>query len=109
MDSATLTEAAEKAGTTPRSIYTWLRTDAAFREAYNTMRANRLQAVADLTAANASEAISTLKEIMADKDERAGARITAARILLDAYLRLTELTDFEIRLSAIEETLSERR
>ena len=104
--SSTLQDAADKAGVATRSIYTWLREDPAFRTAYKDMRSSSLQAVADQTAANVLEAINTLKEIMTDKEERAGARITAARVLLENYIRLTELIDFEARLTAIEEQIS---
>ena len=106
MICSTITEAAEQAGCTPRSIYTWLREDPAFRSAYNEMKGARLRAVSDETAANAFAAINTLKEIMNDPEERAGARLTAARILLDNYVRMTELSDFEQRLTQIEETLA---
>lgn len=102
----TLGEAAKAADVSPRSIYKWLREDPAFIEAYRENRSVMLQLVANETAATAAAAVSTLKEIMNDEEERAGARITAARVLLDAYFKLTELSDFEQRLSAIEEKLA---
>lgn len=106
MTSSTLQDAAESAGVTTRSIYNWLREDAAFRTAYQDMRASSLQAVADKTAANVLEAVDTLSAIMRDKEERAGARITAARVLIENYVRLSELIDFEARLTAIEEQIA---
>lgn len=108
LSCGTLQEAAELAGVAPRSIYTWLREDPAFRSAYDNMKSSCLQNIADKTASNAAAAVDTLKTIMSDDSNTAGARTNAARILLDNYVRLVELVDFEQRLSAVEESLSNR-
>lgn len=47
-------------------------------------------------------ALSTLREIMEDKDEQSQARITAARSVLEYSLKLGERTDIMEQLEALE-------
>lgn len=49
-----------------------------------------------------SPALSTLREIMEDRDEQASARITAARSVLEYSLRLCEQTDILEQLRELE-------
>lgn len=49
-----------------------------------------------------SPALSTLREIMEDKDEQAQARITAARSVLEYSLKLCEQTDILTQLRELE-------
>lgn len=52
-------------------------------------------------------ALSTLREIMEDKDEPAQARITAARSNLEYALKLTEQTDILEQLRELEKWRAE--
>ena len=47
-------------------------------------------------------ALSTLKEVMEDKDIPAAARVNAAKIALDYAVRLTDQNDLADRLAALE-------
>lgn len=49
-----------------------------------------------------SPALSTLREIVEDKDENAQARISAARSILEYSMKLTEQTDILARLTELE-------
>lgn len=49
-----------------------------------------------------SPALSTLREIMEDRDEQAQARITAARSVLEYSLKLCEQTDILEQLRELE-------
>lgn len=50
-------------------------------------------------------ALSTLREIVEDKDEDANARISAARAILSHGMKLTETTDILTRLDELEKSL----
>ena len=53
-------------------------------------------------------ALATLQEIAADKEGPAAVRVQAARSLLDAALKLTEISDIVTRLEALEDLEGER-
>lgn len=105
--SRTLAEASQKAGVSVRSIYNWLREDPGFKDAYNMMRSESMQLVADAVSQRTLEAVEVLAEIMRDKNMPATVRVRSAGIILDRYLRLSELVDFDVRISALEEILSQ--
>ncbi len=109
LSSRSITAAAEKAGVSERSIYTWLREDIEFRTAYQDMRRASLQAASEKIAGSIDEAVSTLSEIMTDNTEKANARVSAAKAILDNFFRVSELVDFDERLSEIERQINEGR
>lgn len=49
-----------------------------------------------------SPALSTLREIMEDREEQASARITAARSILEYAMKLCEQTDILDQLQSLE-------
>ncbi len=51
------------------------------------------------------EARQTLREIMADREAADGARVSAARAVLDASLRLFELVSLSERVSELEQRI----
>lgn len=106
MQSRSLNEASQIAGVPIRTLYSWLHEDTDFMNQYKQMKRESLRAVTDQISEKAVEAVQVLADIMGDPEEKAGARVTSARTILDNYIRLTELTDFEERLSAVEEKLS---
>lgn len=105
MQSRSLSEASQISGVPIRTLYSWLHEDTEFMNQYQQMKRESLQAVTDEISQKAVEAVQVLAEIMGDPEEKAGARVTSARTILDNYIKLTELTDIEQRLTAIEEKL----
>ena len=82
-------KAAEAVGIAPRTFYKRMGTPA-FKAAYSAARADLVrQAVADLNGQMAI-AIATLIEIMTDDTAPAGARVQAARLLMDNAARFTD-------------------
>lgn len=61
-----------------------------------------LEAAAQLLRATISEAIDTLREIMQDSDNAAGARSQAAQAILNAALKYSEYAELERRITALE-------
>ena len=103
--STSIRQASQTAGVSERSIYSWLRNDQEFLTAYQDLRAESLQAVADKVGEKTAEAIEVLSSIMSDENERGSTRIRASQIILETHLRLTEIIDFEQRLRAVEDKL----
>lgn len=103
--SRTLAEASQKSGVSERSLYSWLRDDSDFRGIYDRMRSESLQMVSDKVSQKVMDAIEVLVKIMQDPNISPSVRVRSAGIILDNYLRLSELTDFDLRLTAIEEKL----
>lgn len=82
-------KAAEAVGIAPRTFYKRMGMPA-FKAAYSAARADLVrQAVADLNGQMAI-AIATLIEIMTDDTAPAGARVQAARLLMDNAARFTD-------------------
>jgi len=82
-------KAAEAVGIAPRTFYKRMGTPA-FKAAYSAARADLVrQAVADLNGQMAI-AIATLIEIMTDDTAPAGARVQAARLLMDNAARFSD-------------------
>ena len=70
------------------------------------LEGERLRAVARKAAALGGTAVTVLATIAADKGQPAGARVSAARGLLDTMLKVGELATIEERLAVLEERLA---
>lgn len=82
-------KAAEAVGMNPRTIYKRMGTPT-FKAAYSAARADLVrQAVADLNGQMAL-AVATLVEIMTDAEAPAGARVQAARLLMDNAAKFSD-------------------
>ena len=81
--SSTLTEAAEKAGISRRSLYTYIRQEHDFARAYREIQEAAATAAAEAAEARAAEASSMVESIMNDEDQPAAVRLKAAQIILE--------------------------
>jgi hypothetical protein len=96
-----LQQAVKVVGIADSTAYRWLKM-ASFENAYRAARTEVVrQAVARLQAAS-GKAVSTLVEVMGDKDAGAPARVTAAVKLLEFSLRSLEWAELERRIAALE-------
>lgn len=97
--TATVAAAAEMSGISERTVYRYLR-DPGFRACYREARAAMMdQSVAALQKVSI-EAVAVLRG--AFKSENPHARIRAAKTVLDAMFKGTELVDMEERLRRLE-------
>ncbi len=97
-----IAEAAQVAGIGERTLYTWLN-DKESAEQYRTARREVVgQALAQLQRVS-SLAVTTLSEIMADREAPAGSRVNASKAVLDLALKAVELEDILDRLENLEE------
>ena len=90
MESSTLTEAAEKAGISRRSLYTYIRGDNEFARAYRDLQEMYATAAAESAEARAEEAASVVDSIMRDEAQPAAIRLKAAQIVLETSAKRRE-------------------
>lgn len=94
-------EAAQAVGITKRTLQNYF-DDAEFVSAYNKALRDMVDEAACQARQAISPALSTLREIMENRDEYAGSRIQASRTLLDYALRLTDQFEILERLEKLE-------
>ena len=96
-----VTEAAERAGISPRTAYRYLR-DEAVVQALQSIERELLQTLARRLAALAVRATETLERALRDDGVPWSVRVRAADALLDHAERLAYLARLEERLSELE-------
>lgn len=91
LESGTLTEAAEKAGISRKTLYNYIRDDAAFGLAYRTARDE--MAIVQMETLNNGTARATrlLLELMDDEEQPASIRIKAAQTIISATAKQYEI------------------
>jgi hypothetical protein len=72
------------------------------------LESERLRGVARKAAALGGSAVTVLATIAADKAQPAAARVSAARGLLDAMLKVGELADLAERVAALETSFASK-
>lgn len=82
IDSNSLTEAAEKAGISRKTLYTYLHTDKDFARAYEAMREQQILESIDAVSVDREKAHSVIREILGDKEQPAAVRLKAAEMVL---------------------------
>jgi phage terminase small subunit len=96
-----ITEAAAQCGLADVTLRRWLKQEpfqAAYREA---RRAVVQQAIVQIQRATA-EAVETLRTVMQDTAAPAGAKVSAAKTILETAVKAVELEDLEARIVALE-------
>ena len=93
--------AAKAAGIAPRTLRDYL-ADPEFQAAYRDAFGNMVEDATRQAQQAISPAMSTLREIVEDREEDAQARISAARAILSHGLKLIETTDILNRLQELE-------
>ena len=103
--SPTIEAAAEAAGIGYSTLRLWLKEDEVFQREYQDALTRLIRDATAQAKKNLSPALSTLREIMEDREIPASSRISAARALLDYGLKLTEIMDVLPRLEALERNI----
>ena len=93
--------AANAAGIAPLTLRDYL-ADPEFQAAYRDAFGNMVEDATRQAQQAISPALSTLREIVEDREEDAQARISAARAILSHGIKLTETTDILNRLQELE-------
>lgn len=99
--SRTRAEAAATAGIGESTLREYMK-DPEFIDRYKQAFGDMVRDATRQAQQTLSPALSTLREIMEDRDEQASARITAARSVLEYSLKLCEQTDILEQLRELE-------
>jgi len=103
LTAETVEHAAQQAGIGYRTLHRWLREDADFQHAYRRARREVVhQAQAQIQKAT-GRAVATLIAVMDDPLAPPGAKVTAARVILEQAIRAIELDELEARITALEQ------
>jgi len=107
LSASTKQEAARAAGVSYATLRRWLSEDADFQQAYN----DELQGIVERAAVQArqgmTEAVTALREIVADGEAAQNTKVAAARTILESGAKLIEMQSFEARLAALEKSLED--
>jgi hypothetical protein len=103
-----LAEAAQLCSVSERTLRRWLQ-DRTFARCYRQERTRMLESTVNLLRQKSAAAVETLADVANDKDSPAGARVSAARSLVEMGIRGAEMYDLEERLAELEELARNRR
>ena len=102
LETRTVADAAAKTGTPARTIYRWL-LDPDFKQALQVAESGMIDEAVRRLLGMQQTALTALQVVMMSKDTPPGARVAAARTVLDSMLKLRELRTVEDRLTALEQ------
>lgn len=102
----TISAAAATAGVSERTVYSRLADDD-FRAEYERRQSMTLDAACKELQAAMTDAAKMLTQAINNERYQLGHRISAARIVLDYGVKLTELTDLAARVAALEAAAKE--
>lgn len=101
-------EAARKCGLSARTLRHYLKNDE-FQKAYRAACLELTTGATNRARQLLSPALDTLDEVMNDTDAPPAARTNAARIAIEASLRLSEQADILEKIERLEEWVNEQR
>lgn len=108
LSHSTIKSAAKAIGVDDATLWRWLQ-DRDFHAAYMSFRRECVrQSIARLQQYS-TEAVSTLRTIMKDKEAPASARVVAAKSIIDYSLKAVELEDLADRVAQLESAMVGKR
>jgi hypothetical protein len=103
----TVKDAATTNNVSVRTVADWLRYDANFVQAVDSLRADMISSAAGRIAHDMTSAAKTLRKLLRDPDSR--VQLGAARAVLENGVRLRENTILEARIAELERLAAERK
>lgn len=100
-------KAATKAKVSRATITRWMG-EPTFKQAYSEARSQLIETVMTALHSASVKAVTTLTDVMSDKEAQPSARVSAAKAVLDNLLRSREQIEIEERLKSLEKQLSEK-
>lgn len=86
------------------TLWRWLQ-DPDFQREYKQARKVAMETAIQSLQAGAAEAVQCLRDIMADEEASASAKVSAAKTVLETAIKLTELEELSERVAAIEKAV----
>lgn len=102
LQSPTQAEACETLGISRTTLWRW-KQDPTFQEQYRDAQRSFYDHAMGQLQAGASEAVRTLRDVMADPGAQDSARVSAARAVLDLASKRIDQQELEDRIRALEE------
>ena len=99
LNSGSIAQAAEQTGLSPRTIYDRMGTRD-FRSLYSAAKSDIIRNAVLTMNRNLSAAVEAVTEIMKDKNNAAGTRLQAAKMLIEAAAKFTDRIDNADRYTA---------
>ena len=100
-----IASAAQKAGVSEKTLFRWLKDDP-FKASYRDARREVVTQAVSQISQTTGKAVATLRAVCDDGDAPAGARVSAAKTLLDMAFRGVEIDDLAARVETLESELS---
>lgn len=108
LTESTVKEAAQKSGIGEATAYRWMK-DPAFQEAYREARWQSVSQAISQSQQLSVEAMNTIRSIMNNESAPAGARLSAARSILEFAVKTAELEDLTARVETLEQYAEENQ
>ena len=104
LQTSSLTEAAKLAEVSEVTVWRYLK-DPAFSEKYHNARKAVLETAIRRLQAASGEAVETLRLIMSKEDANPGARVSAAKVVLEQAIKTGEIAEVLRRIELLEAKL----
>ena len=107
LTASSMEEGAKTAGIGVRTLFRWL-SDPFFSSAYREARRQAVQRATGRLQQAASDAVTTLRDVMKDPEAPAPARVNAAKSVLELAVKAVEVEDLAQRIEKLEAAAAER-
>jgi hypothetical protein len=103
LTAITVDQAAHQVGVGYRTLQRWMKEDVDFQEAYRLARRQVVQQSQARLQQATGHAVATLIAVMNDPLAPPGAKVTAARVILEHAVKAVEIDDLEVRIQVLEQ------
>jgi hypothetical protein len=108
LSESSIRDAAKKAKVSETSLFRWLKEEVFSKAYFEARRLATSQTIAQIQQAG-SEAVKTLRDVMKDKKATSGARVAAAKTVLEMSVKSVELEDLAQRVADLEKLSEGKR
>lgn len=105
----TLEEAAKRVGVNPRTLHRWLNENEPFQKAFRDAKRAIVAQVARRLTSAMEDAVTTLEQIIGDMGAPHGARVHAARQVLEFGHKAFEVENLQVQIEELRKDLEEMR
>ena len=107
LSQPTMVKAAEAIGVDEVTLWRWMKTDG-FRQKYKDAKRQVVEHAITLLQNACSEAVQTLRDVMANDEASASSRVSASKAVLEISIKTVEIEKLEERIATLENILKHR-